>query len=66
MKILGINIEGKNYNFLKSIEYNNKYYMAYSDKDSIIISEYTYDNNSFYIDEIDENTFNIVKGLMNL
>lgn len=66
MKLFDIMIGNKSYEFINSIHYKGKDYVAYEDKNTIYINEFIIKDNKVSFLEIDEETFNEVKKAMSL
>lgn len=67
MKIFEININNKSYTFINCIKLNKKDYIAYRDEEyNVYISEIKFNNNEFVINNIDNETYDLVKGAMEL
>ncbi len=66
MGLFNIIIDGKNYDYIDSINYENENYVAYSDEDSIYISKYTMHDEEIEFMDIDEDTFNKIREVMQL
>jgi hypothetical protein len=66
MKLFEIKIGDKSYEFVNSITYNGKNYVAYQDDEKIYISEFIINEDKVSFQEIDEQTFEEVKKAMAL
>ncbi|MCR4581587.1 MAG: hypothetical protein K5666_03660 [Bacilli bacterium] len=66
MKLFEIKIGDKSYEFINSIHYNGKNYVAYKDKKTIYINEFIINEKDINFLEIDEQTFEDVKKAMAL
>ena len=66
MKLFDIKIGNKSYEFVNSIHYNGKNYVAYQDKDNIYINEFIIEEKGIKFVEIDEKTFEEVKKVLSL
>ncbi len=66
MKLFDIMIGNKSYEFVNSVHYNGKNYVAYSDKDNIYINEFVIEENNVRFLEVDEATFEEVKKVLSL
>lgn len=64
--MLDIVIDGIKYTYVKSMKMFGKNYIAYSDNDSIYISEYEVVGNSISVKEIPDSDFIKVKESMGL
>ena len=66
MKLFEIKIGDKSYEFVNSIHYNGKNYVAYQDENAVYISEFIINENNISFIEIDDTTFEEVKKAMAL
>ena len=66
MKLFEIIIGNKTYEFVNSINYNGKDYVAYQDNDNIYISEFVINDNNVDFKDIDEDTLKEVKEALSL
>ena len=66
MKLFDIKIGNKSYEFVNSVHYNGKNYVAYSDKDNIYINEFIIEETGIKFIDIDEETFEAVKKVLSL
>lgn len=66
MKLFEIKIDGKTYEFINSITYNGKNYVAYQDNDTIYINEFVINEKDINFLDIDPQTFEEVKKAMAL
>lgn len=66
MEMLEISIDGKKYEYVDSISYNGKCYVAFSNGGDITISEYVIENDSINLVSLTDEEFETVKDVMNL
>lgn len=66
MEMLTITINDKRYEYIDSIVYKGKCYVALSDEDNITISEYDIVNGKIELIALDDTLFSEVKVAMNL
>ena len=66
MEMLMITIHDKQYEYIDSIVYKNKCYVALSDKENITISEYSIIDGNVEFAALDDGLFIEVKEAMNL
>lgn len=66
MKLFEIKIGDKSYEFVNSITYNGKNYVAYQDNEQIYISEFIINEENISFSPIDDQTFEEVKKAMAL
>lgn len=62
--MLDITINNKKYEYINSVRIDDKSYIAYSDGINTYISEFHYDEDIIKVSDIDEETFSIVKEVM--
>lgn len=62
--MLDITIDNKKYEYVNSVRIDDKSYIAYSDGTNTYISEFYYDEDIIKVTDIDEETFIIVKEVM--
>ena len=56
MKLFDIKIDGKTYEFVNSINYNGKNYVAYEDAEQTYISEFIINDNNISFQPIEDDT----------
>ena len=66
MNPLQIDIGDEKYEYINSITYQNKKYIAFTDFQNVYIKEYINSLEDIEILDIDDQTFKIVKEMMNL
>lgn len=66
MKELEIVVDGKKYQYLKSVVYEGKTYVAFTDEETVFINEYTLTNNKINLNEVEDSIFEKVKKEMGL
>ena len=66
MKLFEIKIGDKIYEFVNSIHYNGKNYVAFQDDNTVYISEFIINEDNISFTPIDDTTFDEVKKAMAL
>lgn len=66
MNLFAFILDDKKYTYIDSVTLNNKHYIAYMDKKNVYISEYTFDNKEIILNDVDDQTYNLVSKELNL
>ena len=66
MDLFDVIIDGKKYEYVDSIDYKDKKNIAISNGKEITIKQYTINDNQLELQDIDDETFEALKGLMQL